>query len=133
MKTYIIETQSIVLKIYVINFSIYIIKFPVIFKYRSSHWWCSLNNIFIKSSQYSQETSVLEFLFNQFIGLQTCNFTKKRLQHSRFHVNIANVKNTYFKKHLETAGSDSSYILHIAKLFRRRLGFADWSFVSSET
>ena len=58
------------------------------------------------------KTSVLESLFNKFIGLQACNFTKKRLQHRRFPVNIANFKNTYFEKHLRTAGSDSSYILH---------------------
>ena len=60
------------------------------------------------------KTSVLESLFNKFIGLQACNFTKKRLQHRHFPVNIANFKNTYFEKHLRTACSDSSYILHIA-------------------
>ena len=55
---------------------------------------------------------MLESLFNKFIDLQAYNFTKKRLQHRRFPVNIANFKNTYFEKHLRTAGSDSSYILH---------------------
>ena len=55
---------------------------------------------------------MLGSLFNKFIGLQACNFTKKRLQHRRFPVNIANCKNTYFKNYLRTAGSDSSYILH---------------------
>ena len=59
-----------------------------------------------------RKTSVLESLFNKVTGLQACNFTKKRLQHRRFPVNIANFKNTYFEKHLRTAGSDSSYILH---------------------
>ena len=45
--------------------------------------------------------------------LRACNFTKKRLQHRRVPVNIANFKNTtYFEKHLRTTGSDSSYILH---------------------
>ena len=57
-------------------------------------------------------SSVLESLFNEFIGLQACNFTKKRLQHRRFPANFANFKNTYFEKHLQTADSDSSYILH---------------------
>ena len=33
---------------------------------------------------------MLEPLFNRFVGLQACNFTKKRLQHRRFSVNIAN-------------------------------------------
>ena len=55
---------------------------------------------------------MLESLFNKFIGLQACNFTKKRLQHRRFPVNIANFKNTYFEKDLRTAAFDSSYILH---------------------
>ena len=55
---------------------------------------------------------MLESHFNKFIGLQACNFTKKRLQHRCFPVNIANFKNTYFEKHLRTADPDSSYILH---------------------
>ena len=50
---------------------------------------------------------MLESLFNKFIGFQGCNFTKKRLQHRRFPVNITNFKNTYFEKHLRTARSDS--------------------------
>ena len=67
---------------------------------------------------------MLESLFNKFIGLQACNFTKKRLQHRRFPVNIANFKNTYFEKHLRTADSDSSYILH-TKL-NKIIQEADW-------
>ena len=103
-----IETQSIILKMYVINFPIYMIKFPVNFKYRSSNRWCSLNKV----CNIHRKTSVLESLFNKFISLHDCNFTKKRLQHGRFPINIANFKNNYFEKHLRTAGSDSSYILH---------------------
>ena len=76
---------------------------------------------------------MLESLFKKFIGLQACNFTNKRLQHRRFPVNIANFKNTYFEKYLRMAGSDSSYILHIAKLFSKWIGLPDWSFVSFET
>ena len=55
MKKYVIETQGIILRIYVINFPIYEIKFPVNFKYRSSHRWCFFNKIFSKGSQYLQE------------------------------------------------------------------------------
>ena len=44
--------------------------------------------------------------------IQACNFTEKRLQHRLFPVNIAKFQNIYFEKHLRTAGSDSSYILH---------------------
>ena len=67
---------------------------------------------------------MLKSLFNKFIGLQACNFTKKRLQHRRFPVNIANFKNTYFEKHLRTAGSDSSYILH--RKLNKIIQEADW-------
>ena len=67
---------------------------------------------------------MLESLFNKFIGLQACNFTKKRLQHRRFPVNIADFKNTYFEKHLRATDSDSSYILH-TKL-NKIIQEADW-------
>ena len=112
MKKYILETSSTALKIYVINFPIYIIKFPVNFKCRSSHRWCFLNKILSKSSQYSQENICVGAFLNKFIGFQACNFTKKGLQHRRFPVNIANFKNTFFEKHLRMVSSDSSYILH---------------------
>ena len=55
---------------------------------------------------------MLESLLNKVTGLQASNFIKKKLQHRRFSVNIANFNNTYFEKHLRTATSDSSYILH---------------------
>ena len=67
---------------------------------------------------------MLECLFNKFIGFQAHNFTKKRLQHKRFPANIANFKNTYFEKHLRTAGSDSSYILH--RKLNKIIQEADW-------
>ena len=34
----------------------------------------------------------MESLFNKVTGLQTCNFTKKRLQHGRFPSNVANLR-----------------------------------------
>ena len=43
-------------------------------------------------------------------------------------MNIANFKNIYFENHLRTVGSDSSYILHIAELFRKPIGLPDWPF-----
>ena len=106
MKKYITETQRIILKVYVINLLIYLIKFPVNFKYRSIHRWCSLNSYKVRNIH--RKTSVLESLFNKFIGLQACNFTKKRLQHRRFPVNIANegrgtqtlIKKTFYLKML---------------------------------
>ena len=122
MKKCITETQSIILKIYVVNFPICIIKFPVNLKYRISHRWCSLNSQ--KVHHIPRKTSVLESLFNKFMCLQVCNFTEKRLQHRRFPVNIANFKNTYFEKHLRTAGSDSSYILH--RKLNKITQEADW-------
>ena len=55
---------------------------------------------------------MLESIFNKVAGLQACNFTEKRLQHRHFPVNIANFKNSYFEKYLQTAASDISYLLH---------------------
>ena len=67
---------------------------------------------------------MLESLFNKVRGLQAYNFTKKRLKHRGFPVNIANFKNTYFKKHLQTAASDSSIycVENWIKLFRNQNG-----------
>ena len=124
MKKYILETQNIILKIYVTNFPIYIIKFLVNFKYKSSHRWCSLNNFFQKVRNIHRKTSVLESLLNKFICLQACNFTRKRLHHRRFPVNIANFKDTYFEKHMRTAGFDSSYIMH--RKSNKIIQEADW-------
>ena len=39
-------------------------------------------------------------------------------------MNITNFKNTYFEKHLRTAGSDSSYILH--RKLNKIIQEADW-------
>ena len=74
---------------------------------------------------------MLKSLCNEVIGLQPCKFTKKRLQHRRFAVNIANFKNTYFEKHLRTAASDNSYILH--RKLNKTIQEPDWSFVPFET
>ena len=67
---------------------------------------------------------MLQSLFNKFIGLQACSFTKKSLQHKRFPVKIANFKNNYFKKHHWTTDSSSSYILH--RKLNRIIQEADW-------
>ena len=90
-----------------------------------------LNKIFLKILQYSQENSVLEYLFYNVADRQAYNFTKKRLQLRRFPVNIANIKNTYFGKHLRTAAFYSSYILH--RKLNKIIQELDQSFVSLET
>ena len=56
---------------------------------RSSHRRCSIKKLFLKISQYPQETPVLESLFKKVAGLQACNFIKKRSQHRCFPMNIA--------------------------------------------
>ena len=68
---------------------------------------------------------MLKSLFNKLIGLQACNFTKKILQQRRFPVNFPNFKNTYFEKHLQTAGSDSDYIMH--RKLNKIIQEADWT------
>ena len=61
---------------------------------------CSSKYVFLKLSQYSQETPVLESLFNKVAGLLTYNLLKK-LQHRRFPVNIAKfLRTAVFKEHL---------------------------------
>ena len=74
---------------------------------------------------------MLESLVNKVTGLQACNFTKKRLQHRRFPVNIASFKNNYFEKHLRTAAFDRSYILH--RKLNKIIQEPQWPFVSFET
>ena len=45
---------------------------------------------------------MLESLFNKVAGLQSCNFIKKRLQHSCSHVNIAKFLRTpFFTEYLQ--------------------------------
>ena len=87
--------------------------------------------MFLKILQYSQENSLLEYLFYKVADRQAYNFTKKRLQLRRFPVNIANIKNTYFGKHLRTAAFYSSYISH--RKLNKIIQELDQSFVSLET
>ena len=55
-------------------------------------------NSILKNLEYSQETHVSESLF---IKVVTFNFSKRRLQHRYFPVNILEIiKNTYFVEHL---------------------------------
>ena len=64
---------------------------------------CSLKELFLNILQYSKEedaTPMLESLFNKIAGLKACNFTKKRLQHRSFLVNIAKFSRTAFIEHL---------------------------------
>ena len=49
---------------------------------------CSSKLVFLKISQYLQETPVLESLANKVADLKACNFIKKILQHRCFHANI---------------------------------------------
>ena len=56
--------------------------------YRSSRRRCSVKKVFLKVSQVSQKTPVLESLFNKVTGFQV-NYIKKRIQHRCFPVNNA--------------------------------------------
>ena len=54
-----------------------------------------------KLGNIHRKAHVLESLFNKALGRQTCNFIKKRLQHSRFSVNIAKIlRMAFFLEHL---------------------------------
>ena len=65
---------------------------------------------------------MLESLFNKVTGLQACNFTRKRLQHRCFPMNIANFKNTYFEKQRLLLIVVIHCIENWMKLFRNQIG-----------
>ena len=50
---------------------------------------CSVNKVFIKISQISLKIPVLESLFNEVQGIDTCNVIKELLQLKCFPVNLA--------------------------------------------
>ena len=54
--------------------------------------------VFLKCSQYPQETPVLEPFFKK--CLKACNFIKKSLQHRCFHVNIGKFLILLFSKNI---------------------------------
>ena len=56
--------------------------------HRSSRWSCSVKKVYLKISQIRRKTPALESLLE---GLQACNFSKIRLQHSCFPVNTVKV------------------------------------------
>ena len=74
------------------------VSFPIIAKelvesvwntvFRSSYWKCSIITVLFRIIH--RKAPVFESLFDKVRGLQACNFIKKRLQHRRFLVNIAN-------------------------------------------
>ena len=50
--------------------------------------------MFLKICNIHSKVTVLESLFNKVVGLKACNFTKNRLQHWYFPVNIAKILRT---------------------------------------
>ena len=67
---------------------------------RNSHQRCSVKKVFLKISQYSQENTVLEFLFNKVAGLQGCNFIEKKFHHRCFQVRFAKFLKTPILKNI---------------------------------
>ena len=55
---------------------------------------------FLKFPNIHRKTPVLKYLFKEVAGLKSCNFIKKRFQHSCFPVNIAKFLITFFIEHL---------------------------------
>ena len=115
MKKYMIERQSIILKIYVINFLVHI--------------------CYHIHDEFKVQKQPPVVFFKQNFLKNFAIFTGKHLCWSLFlinlQVNIVTFKKTYFKKHLQTAASDSSYLLH-SKL-NIIIQELDWPFVSFET
>ena len=65
--------------------------------------------IFLRISQYSQKTPVLESFFNKVAGQKACNFIKKELQSRCFLVNVAKFLRATF---LQNTSSGCFCILH---------------------
>ena len=70
-------------------------------------WWSTgapvrrFFSVFLKISQYSQETLALESHFNKNAGLKAGKFIKKRLQYRCFPCKYCKIfKNSVFTKHL---------------------------------
>ena len=64
-------------------------------KSRSSHQRCSIMKAVLN---IHRKTPVLESLFDRVVGLQACNFIKKRHQHRCFSVNIVKFLRTLILK-----------------------------------
>ena len=133
MKKYMIERQSIILKIYVINFLVHICyQIDDEFKVQKQPPVVFFKQNFLKNFAILTGKHLCWSLF--LINLQASRIAtllKKGLQHRNFPVSIVTFKKTYFKKHLRTAASDSSYLLH-SKL-NIIIQELDWPFVSFET
>ena len=97
--------------------------------FRSSHRKCSMKKLFFKISQYSQEKPLLESIFKKVAGLQTCNFTKKRLQHKFSCEYCEIIENTYFEKRLRIAASAS--LMPLLAILNQQ--FIIWSLIFYKT
>ena len=73
---------------------------------RSSHQRCSIKKLFLKISQYCQESPVLGSLFNKVAGLKACNFIEETPTQVVFCEYCEIFKNTYFEEHLQMAASE---------------------------
>ena len=62
----------------------------------------------LKICKFHRNTTVLESFFNKVERPKTCNFFKKRLPHSRFPLNLVNLRKAYFEEHLWTIAPDTS-------------------------
>ena len=82
-----------------------------------------LKMLFLKSSQYPQQTPALGLLFKNVAGLKACNVIKKRLRRRCFIVNIAKFLILTFSKNICERllfGSFNGSLLHGPKCSRSR-------------
>ena len=120
-----IKTQSIIS----ISLFIYAIKFPMNLKYRSSHLWCSLNKIYLQTSQYSQENICVGVSLIKLQASRLATLLKRGSNTGVFLWILQTLRTS--KTHLRTAACDSSYILH--RKLNKIIEEPDWSFVSFKT
>ena len=78
-------------------------------KQRSSHWWCSVKNVFLEISQNSLENTNATVSFLIKLQAETCNFIKKRLWHRYYPVDFCEIsKNSCFTEHPWVAASQAT-------------------------
>ena len=78
-------------------------KFP---RDRSSHQKCTIKELFLKISRFSQESIELEPFYCKVASLKAFNSIKKRLKDMFSCEYCENFKNTYFQEHLWPAISE---------------------------
>ena len=74
---------------------------------KSSHWECSVKNVFLKILRnYQGSTCARESFFHKVSGLRCAIRLNKALRHRCFPVNFEHVYESFFAEHLQATASE---------------------------